>query len=149
MGNYDDADQFGITEVRMSPVVVDGFDVIIPKAPIGQAAIAVHSRLLVAEIVSIPFIGLTTSRQLVNVSGVYLGHSLKEATGTAAAAIDLYDGTDTTGILLNPVTLLDNESTRDWYPLPGIVVTSGIWADVTSGEVTGVVYFGRQYRHDQ
>ena len=40
------------------------------------------------------------------------------------------------------MTLNANESTRDWDPLPGIVIVGGIFAHVVSGAIDGCIYMG-------
>lgn len=141
MSNPYGIEEVSVTKIALPNIVIDGFEVVVPAAPLGEFGVILHPKALLGEIVVVPFVNLTGAHQLVNVGGAYLGHSVKESTGNAAAEIDLYDGTGSGGILLCPITLNANESIRDWFPLPGVTVTGGLWADVTAGEVSGAVYF--------
>lgn len=67
------------------------------------------------------------------------GWSLRESTGGAPCRIDLFSGGNNTGILLATVTLLANESNREWFPQFGIEA-NGIAAVVAAGAVTGTLY---------
>lgn len=131
-----------VQRLSLPITVIDGIDVIVPEAPLGQAAIAVRAALVEMTIIKVPFINLAADSKIVNIGGAYMGHSLKEAQGNATAEVDFFDGGDATGILFNPVTLQPNESTRDWYPLPGIPIEGGVFAHIVSGRVTGCIYFG-------
>jgi hypothetical protein len=68
------------------------------------------------------------------------GWAFEETTGSAPAKCDLYDGTTTGGQTIVPITLLANESTRDIWGKPGIVVGNGIFLNVLSGSVRATVY---------
>lgn len=80
---------------------------------------------------------------LANSAGRLVGWSLKEATGNAAAEIDLLDGTSTDGDLLAPITLSAGESTRDWFGPAGISYGAGLFAQAVTGSVVGTVWIGR------
>lgn len=69
-----------------------------------------------------------------------MGWSLKETTGAATAAFELYDGNDVTGQSLAPVTLQANESIRDWFGATGIICERGLFINVTSGSVRGTLF---------
>lgn len=69
-----------------------------------------------------------------------MGWALKESTGAAAAAFELYDGTDTTAQSLAPVTLVANESIRDWFGTHGIICERGLFINVTAGSVRGTLF---------
>lgn len=147
-----DLNPYGVEEVSVLDldvpnIVIDGVRVIVPQAPLGQVGIVVDAKLITSHVVKVPFLNLAADVQLVNVGGVYLGHSIREHSGTAPATVDFYDGTSTTGILFNPVSLVANESTRDWYPLPGIPIVGGIFAHAVTGTVDGCIYFGVRREH--
>jgi hypothetical protein len=67
------------------------------------------------------------------------GWALRESTGAAPAAVDLFSGTNTTGLLVAPINLLANESTREG-PWTVPIQCNGLAMNVRAGAVTGVVY---------
>lgn len=69
-----------------------------------------------------------------------MGWALKENTGAASAAFELYDGNDTTGQSLTPVNLVANESIRDWFGATGVLCERGLFINVTSGTVRGTLF---------
>lgn len=71
---------------------------------------------------------------------VCYGYSIKESTGSAPAELDIYDGTDTTSTFYIPVTLLDGQSTSDWWGPEGILFRIGVFPHVATGSVVGVFY---------
>jgi hypothetical protein len=80
---------------------------------------------------------------LQNVGGRLVGYALVEATGTASAEVDFYDGANINGTLFLPITFAPNESVRDWFGPAGIQFTDGLWAQAAAGSVRGVVFIGR------
>lgn len=71
---------------------------------------------------------------------IVYGWSLKESTGTAAAELDLIDGTDATGLNLVPITLTAGQSTRDWLGPQGLHFRNGLFPRVASGAIVGSVW---------
>lgn len=69
-----------------------------------------------------------------------MGWALKESTGNAVAAFELYDGADTTGQSLAPVTLTANESIRDWFGATGIICERGLFINVTADSMRGTLF---------
>lgn len=69
-----------------------------------------------------------------------LGWALRNTSATIAAQLDLYDGLDPTGQPIAPITLVGNESTRDYPPAPGILCRRGLYVDAVAGSVAGVVW---------
>jgi hypothetical protein len=75
-----------------------------------------------------------------------MGYCLKNPSGAATAALDFYDGTDTTSAQpLFPITFAASESITDWFGPNGILLYNGIYVNVTSGEVKGSVFY-RKHR---
>lgn len=144
MPAYDSADGPPLTVTRISvpPIVVEGFDLVVPESPIGEVGVVLDARMIPVRVVALSFPAITAGKELVTREGIYLGHAVKETTDTANAAIDFYDGRDDTGQLVDTVNLIQNESARDWYGLPGVVITNGVFVNVTTGTVSGVVWFG-------
>ena len=68
------------------------------------------------------------------------GWSLRESTGAAPAQLDVYDGADATGQPVATITLIANESTRDYPGLPGITCRRGLYVNAVAGSVAGVVW---------
>lgn len=85
-----------------------------------------------------------TGKALVAFSVVLYGYTLVNPSGAATAAINLYDGTDTSSAEpILPLTFAVSESLSDWFGPNGILFKNGVYANVTSGEVKGSVF----YRH--
>ena len=88
-----DLNPYGVEEVSildldLPNIVIDGVKVVVPAAPMGQVGIVIDAKLLLTHMVKVPFLNLAADKQLVNVSGVYLGHSLCEHSGAATARVD-------------------------------------------------------------
>ncbi len=80
-----------------------------------------------------------SSQALINAACTYRGFSVKETSGTATASLILYDNASAaSGPILDEITLLANESAREFYE-PGITARAGIYVSVVSGAVAGSV----------
>lgn len=66
-----------------------------------------------------------------------------EVSGINPAKVVFYDGEDTTGEIVLPITLLANESTRDIYATshsPGLeLYTGAIYYDLVLGQIQGSI----------
>jgi len=71
------------------------------------------------------------------------GWALANTSPAASTEIDLYDGTDTSGTVLFPVTLAANESSREWFGDRGVLFRNGLYLNVASGGVKGCVFYRR------
>lgn len=89
------------------------------------------------------FASTGSNKTLVAFGTSMLGWSLTNTSSSVAATINVLDGADTTGELVFPITLAANESIRDWFGPNGIWFNVGITVQVTSGNVSGTVF----YRH--
>lgn len=87
-------------------------------------------------------IALTGADQAVSTQGCeYMGFSIRETAG-ARAVVRIYDNDDAaSGKLLDTVSLLPNESVREYYPEP-IFARVGVYVDVVSGAVEGSIRLG-------
>lgn len=92
------------------------------------------------NVIPISFTALATGKVLAAGPARLLGWGLKETTGAAQAACDVYDGSDATGQLGVPFTLLSNESVRDWLGPNGILFERGVFVNVTAGSVSGSMW---------
>lgn len=73
------------------------------------------------------------------VAGRYLGFSIRETSGVAAALVRIYDGTNASGQLLEEISLGMSESARENYGADPIPFSRGLWLNVVSGAVAGTV----------
>lgn len=74
--------------------------------------------------------------------GLYLfGWSLTEATGTAVATVNIYDGTDASGPAVCDINLNPGQSTRDWFGPHGVHFRGGLHLVVSAGSATGSVFW--------
>lgn len=78
---------------------------------------------------------------LIAVPSLFFGWSLKNVSGSATAAIDIYDSTGAQGTPVFPIDFAANETNREWFGDRGILFQSGIYLNVTSGEVKGSILF--------
>ena len=81
------------------------------------------------------------SQQMFTTPAILFGFAVANASGSATAELDIYDATGTGGAPLFPITLAANESTREWFGERGLLMHSGIFLNVSSGEVKGSVFF--------
>lgn len=82
-------------------------------------------------------------KALVQFSAKLGGFAIRNMSSSSTAAMDFYDGTDTTGNAIVPITLAANESTREYWWPGGVLFKNGVYANVTSGEIKGSIF----YRH--
>lgn len=82
----------------------------------------------------------TTGLIVVQGLGAVKGWALKETTGAAPAVANLWDGTANNGLLIAPINLAANESTRDWFGELGVSFVRGLFVEVTSGSVSGALW---------
>lgn len=82
----------------------------------------------------------TTGNAPLSGDSLLCGWSFAETTGTAGATLVLWDGSDTTGQQIAFVNLAAGETTRDTLPFPGIYCTRGLFVQVVTGSVQGVVW---------
>lgn len=73
----------------------------------------------------------------------FLGWSIKNASSTTLASLDIYDGTDTTGKPVFPINLAANETSRENFTGRGIWFKNAVYINVTAQHVTGSIF----YRH--
>lgn len=97
---------------------------------------------------TIAFPALAADKQLYNQGGMIRRTSFRETTGTTPAVFQLWDGTGVSGILLDPVTLGANESTRDQYKWDEYPIVGGIFAHVISGSVDVVIVITPEHECD-
>lgn len=82
------------------------------------------------------------SCKLSSAAGRVAGYAIRETTGSGTALIRIRDGFDATGDLLLPISLAASESARDWFMPGGISYTAGLYIEVVSGSIEGVVFTG-------
>jgi hypothetical protein len=82
----------------------------------------------------------TGSQKVLGPGSLLMGWALLETGGVAGATVEVWDGQDATGQLLVPITLLAGQSTRDWLAGDGVLSQSGLFLNVVSGTVRGVVW---------
>ncbi|MGH3180399.1 MAG: hypothetical protein ACRDOE_00590 [Streptosporangiaceae bacterium] len=98
----------------------------------------------VATPFTVPVTAAAGGVQVTTFGGALLGWAVYETTGAAAAAFEIWDGTDTTGQRIAHITLAAGESTRDYVPPQGIAVERGLRVVVTAGSVAGELWASRR-----
>jgi hypothetical protein len=76
-------------------------------------------------------------------SNAIAGINIVETSGTAAATLRLYDGTDAAAPLLLAINLAQGESYDNWYLPAGLHYTHGLYSVVT-GTLIGNVFTARR-----
>jgi hypothetical protein len=84
-----------------------------------------------------------SSRLLLGFAVDLYGWSLKNLSTSTAADIDLYDGTDTSGVAALPVQIPSSSTSTVWFGPNGVRFHNAVFANVTTGEVKGSLF----YRH--
>jgi hypothetical protein len=88
---------------------------------------------------SLPLGTPAVSRQVDHGCGWVRRISLRETSGSAAAELEFYDGTNDAGALLDSISLSAGQSTRDYYRVGEYPYEGGLYLDVLSGTFTGTV----------
>lgn len=94
------------------------------------------------SVVAVPFTALAAGRALYNRDASLLAWAVKESTGTATAALTLFDGSGTGGVALVPLGLAAGESVRESFGPAGVPLAGGVFLDVTAGSVSGCLVLG-------
>ena len=84
-----------------------------------------------------------TGKTVLGFSVKLLGWSIRNLSSTTLATLDIYDGTDTSGAVVFPITLQSNESSREWFWPGGVLLKNSVYVNVTAQEVKGALF----YRH--
>lgn len=85
-------------------------------------------------------IATTGNAVISNYGCQYQGFSLKETTGSTPAAVRIWNhASAASGTLLEEITLGAGESAREFYPNGGIQADLGLYIQVVSGAISGVV----------
>lgn len=92
------------------------------------------------------YFDITAGLVLLGHAAIVYGYSLKNPSGAATAAIDIYDATDAVSAQqVFTLTFAASESLGDSWGSRGILFKNGVYANVTSGEVKGSIFY-RHYR---
>jgi len=86
----------------------------------------------------VPFLLTATGAVIANGDWLLAGWTMIENTGAAVAMIELFGGTDATGVSLGKRSFAANESITD--QLPWVHCETGIFATVSAGTVKGTLY---------
>jgi hypothetical protein len=73
------------------------------------------------------------------------GWSATETSGSAGAAVDIYDEASHTGVPVLPVRLAAGESAEAWYGPDGILFKNGVHLNVSAGAARGSVFYRRAH----
>lgn len=82
-------------------------------------------------------------KMLLGFSVVLLGWGIRNLSSSTLATLDIYDGADTSGVVVFPITLQSNESSREWFYPGGVLFKNAVYVNVTAQEVKGSLL----YRH--
>jgi hypothetical protein len=89
---------------------------------------------------SLQLAATTTDVLLISGRVLLKGWAVRETTGAAVAAFTIRDGLGATGLMVAPVNLAANESSREWFGEAGLVLEGGVFIDVTAGSIEGAVW---------
>jgi hypothetical protein len=74
-------------------------------------------------------------------SVIMLGWSLRNQSSSTLAALDIYDGADTSGQSVFPLNLAANEASVMWLGPNGVWFKNALYVNVTAQEVKGSILF--------
>lgn len=83
-------------------------------------------------------VGGSASAQIVAGAGRLMGIAVAETTGTTPAKVRVRDGSG--GEILATISLLANESARDWFAPQGIAVATSIYLERVAGSTEATAY---------
>ena len=89
---------------------------------------------------AIPVPTTTTDTQLTSRPCLLVGWSLRETTAAAVAAVQLFSGGSTGGVLVGEQALASGGTGNHQVAPDGVLCEGGLFLDVLSGSVAGVVY---------
>ena len=72
--------------------------------------------------------------------GLIAGFNLHETTGASSAFVKIHDGQDTSAPVMLFISLGAGESTRDWYFPGGLKFKQGVYVEIVTGAIEGVMY---------
>jgi hypothetical protein len=72
--------------------------------------------------------------------GLIAGFNIHETTGEVPAFLKIHDGNDASAPTMLYISLAPSESTRDWYFPGGLKFKYGVYVEVVSGSIEGVMY---------
>lgn len=87
----------------------------------------------------IPLTAQTPSKILYNGSGTVTTISVRESTGAAAAAFELYDGSNTTGYPIFECSLTQGLAQTSSFGSYGLEFNGGLYFNLVSGTIVGGV----------
>ena len=106
-------------------------------------AISASKVLVKAGETKIPGDKVGAEESVVKSVEVLYGWIISESTGTAGAKFRLWDGTSNAGNYLGTVTLGENESNREFFPVETPAIrNNAIYLEIVSGKLEGLVMFG-------
>ena len=73
-------------------------------------------------------------------AGLIAGFNLHETTGASTAYVKIHDGSDANAPVMLFISLAAGESSRDWYFPGGLKFKYGVYVEIVSGSIEGVMY---------
>ena len=83
----------------------------------------------------------SASSTVIDTAATVYGWSATETSGSATAAVDIYDEAGHAGVPVLPIRLASGESAEAWYGPNGIRFRNAVHINVTSGAARGSVFF--------
>ncbi len=132
-----------VTPQVAAVVLVDGSGNLLKATDNGDGTATLASTASVAEpAASTVSVDFTVSAVIAATAKDYRGFAVRETAG-AAAVVRLWDNASAaSGTVVEEITLAANESAREFYGDGGIKTSNGIYAQVVSGTVAGIVRTG-------
>ena len=78
--------------------------------------------------------------RLIPGDGLIAGFNFHETSGTNPAFIKIHDGGDENAPTMLYISLAPGESTRDWYFPGGLKFRYGVYVEIVTGTIEGVMY---------
>lgn len=106
-------------------------------------AISSSKVLVKAGETKLPGDSISGVESVVQSVGTIYGWIIAESTGSAPAKIRLFDGTSNSGYYIGTVTLAENESNREFFPVETPQIrNNALYLEIVSGKVEGSILWG-------
>lgn len=104
--------------------------------------LTVRDRLAIRPVVALSVDNTSTgsNRVILSVACLYVGHSVRETSGSAAASLAVYDGTSSTVQLIASISMVANGSSQLLDTAEGLLCEGGIYVQQLSGSWAGAIY---------
>lgn len=106
----------------------------------GEYGVTIAEWIVNGPVIPVSFPAITGGYTLVHTSADVCGWTIREATGTDTAQVELFDGADPTGVPLARLSIPAGHTSVVSTGFMGVRARAGVHVMVTSGLADGVVW---------